>query len=197
MILVFHWGFPGGASGKEGACQCRRRKRQGFHAWARNIPWRSARQPTPVFLPGESHGWRGLAGHSLWSRTESDTTEATKQACIPQHNVFKIYSLCAMSKDSAFSKVNSNPSYVYTSFSLCLCFCSIAKSWLTLCEPKGCNTAGLPVLHYLLEFAQTHVQWVGDAIQPSHPLSPPLLLPSIFPSIRVFVYLWCVCFLIH
>ena len=45
---------------------------------------------------------------------------------------------------------------------------------------------GLPVLHYLLEFAQTHVQWVGDAIQPFHPLSSPSPPASIFPSIRVF-----------
>ena len=45
---------------------------------------------------------------------------------------------------------------------------------------------GFPVFHYLLEFAQTHVHWVGDAIQPSHPLSPLLLLLSIFLSIRVF-----------
>ena len=45
---------------------------------------------------------------------------------------------------------------------------------------------GSPVLHYLLEFAQIHVHSVGDAIQPSHPLLPLLLLPPIFPSIRVF-----------
>ena len=49
-----------------------------------------------------------------------------------------------------------------------------------------CNTPGLPVHHQLPELAQTHVHWVGDAIQPSHPLSPLLLLPSILPSIRVF-----------
>ena len=42
-----------------------------------------------------------------------------------------------------------------------------------LCEPMDCSTPGYPVLHYLLEFAQSHVHWVGDAIQPSHPLSPP------------------------
>ena len=47
-------GFPGGASGKESSCQWRRRKRCGFDPWVRKIPWRSARQPTPVFLPGES-----------------------------------------------------------------------------------------------------------------------------------------------
>ena len=48
------------------------------------------------------------------------------------------------------------------------------------------STPAFPVLHHLPEFAQTHVYWVGDAIQPSYPLSPPLLLPSIFPSIRDF-----------
>ena len=48
------------------------------------------------------------------------------------------------------------------------------------------STPGLPVHHQLLEFTQTHVHPVGDAIQPSHPLSPLLLLPSIPPSIRVF-----------
>ena len=56
----------------------------------------------------------------------------------------------------------------------------------TLCNSRDCSTAGFPVLHHLLELAQTHVHWVGDAIQPSHPLSSLLLLPSIFPSIRVF-----------
>ena len=55
----------------------------------------------------------------------------------------------------------------------------------TLCDPKDCSMPGFPVLH-LLEFAQTHVHWVDDAIQPSHPLSSPLSLPSVFFSIRVF-----------
>ena len=49
-----------------------------------------------------------------------------------------------------------------------------------------CSMPGLPVLHQLPEFTQTHVHWVGDAIQPSHSLSILLLLPSIFPNIRVF-----------
>ena len=49
-----------------------------------------------------------------------------------------------------------------------------------------CSTPGFPVLHYLLEFAQSHVHRVDDAIPPSHPLSPPLLLQPIFPSISVF-----------
>ena len=50
----------------------------------------------------------------------------------------------------------------------------------------NCSTPGFPVHHQLLELAQTHVHQVSDTIQPSYPLSPPLLLPSILPSIRVF-----------
>ena len=50
----------------------------------------------------------------------------------------------------------------------------------------NCSTTGFPVLHYLPEFAQTHVHWVDDAIQLSHLLSSPSHLASVFPSIRVF-----------
>ena len=56
--------------------------------------------------------------------------------------------------------------------SICCCS-SVAKSCLTLYDPMDPSTLDFPVLHYLLEFAQTHVHWVGDAIQPSHPLFPP------------------------
>ena len=51
--------------------------------------------------------------------------------------------------------------------------CSVAQSCPTVCDPVGCSTPGLPVHHHLPELAQTHVHRVGDAIQPSHPLSPP------------------------
>ena len=52
-------------------------------------------------------------------------------------------------------------------------FSSVAQSCLTLCDPMDCSTPGLPVHHQLPEFTQTHVHWVGDAIQPSDPLSSP------------------------
>ena len=52
--------------------------------------------------------------------------------------------------------------------------CSFAQSCPSLCDPMDCSTPGLPVHHYLLAFAQTHVHWTDDAIRPSHPL----LLPS-------------------
>ena len=53
------------------------------------------------------------------------------------------------------------------------CCYSVIQLCLTLCDPINCSMAGFPVLHNLLEFAQTHVHWIGDAIQPSHPLSSP------------------------
>ena len=61
----------------------------------------------------------------------------------------------------------------------CCCCCSLAKSCPTLCDPVDCSRPGFPVLHYLPEFAQTHVHWVSDAIQPSHPLSPSSLALSL------------------
>ena len=64
--------------------------------------------------------------------------------------------------------------------------CSVAQSCPTLCDPMDCSMSGFPVHHQLPELAQTHVHQVGDAIQPSHPLSSPSPQPSIFPSIRVF-----------
>ena len=70
--------------------------------------------------------------------------------------------------------------YIFTQFS------SVAQSCPTLCDPMNHSTPGFPVHHQLLESTQTQVHWVGDAIQPSHPLSS-LSAPAFnFPSIRVF-----------
>ena len=65
-------------------------------------------------------------------------------------------------------------------------FSSVATLCPTLWDPMNCSTPGLTVHHQLLKFTLTHVHWVSDAIQPSHLLLSLLLLPSIFPSIRVF-----------
>ena len=65
---------------KEPTCQCRRCKRRGFDPWVGKILWRRAWQPTLVFLPGESHGQRSLAGYGQEGHKESDTTEAIEHA---------------------------------------------------------------------------------------------------------------------
>ena len=65
-----YWGFPGGASGKEPSCQCRRCKRCKLDFWVGMIPWRRRWQPTLVFLPGESHG-QGVLGATVHGVTKS------------------------------------------------------------------------------------------------------------------------------
>ena len=81
---------------------------------------------------------------------------------------------------SVFKLIQHSAIYAYIQFS------SVPQSFPTLCDPMNRSIPGLPVHHQLLEFTETHVHRVGDAIQPSHPLlslSPPA---AIFPSIRVF-----------
>ena len=68
-------------------------------------------------------------------------------------------------------------------------FSSVAQSCLTLCDPMNHSTWGLPVHHQLLEFTQTHVHWVGDDIQPSHPLSSPSL-PALNLSQHQGLFQW-------
>ena len=67
-------------------------------------------------------------------------------------------------------------------------FSSVAQSCPTLCDPMNGSTPGLPVHHQLLEFTQTHVHRVGDAIQPSHPLSSPSPAPN--PSQHQGLFQW-------
>ena len=82
-------GFPDGTRGKKQKNKTKQNpsanagegKRCRFDPWFGDIPWRRAQQPPPVFLPGESHGQRSLAGYSPWGHRESDMTEATYCAC--------------------------------------------------------------------------------------------------------------------
>ena len=68
-------------------------------------------------------------------------------------------------------------------------FSSVAQSCLTLCDPMNCSTPGLPVYHQLLDFTQTHVHRVSDAIQPSHPRSSPSP-PAPNPSQHQSLFQW-------
>ena len=69
-------------------------------------------------------------------------------------------------------------------FSIPVVIQSLSHVWL--CDPLDDSMPGFPVLHHFLELAPRQVHWISDAIQSPYPLSPLLLLPSIFPSIRVF-----------
>ena len=76
--IIPGWGFPGGTSGKETACQLRKCKACGFNLWFRKMPWRRAWEPTPVFLPGESPWTEEPSRLQSIAGTESDTTEVTE-----------------------------------------------------------------------------------------------------------------------
>ena len=133
------------------------------HNWATSLSlftfmhWRRKWQPTPVFLPGESQGWRSLVGCHLWDRRVGHDWSNLAAAAV------NIYWLVQ--------------------------FSSVTQSCLTLCDPMNRSTPGLPVHHQLLEFAQSHVHRVGDAIQPSHPLSSPSP-PAPNPSQHQSLFQW-------
>ena len=81
-----------------------------------------------------------------------------------------------------------------------LCCCPVAQLCPTLCNPVDCSTPGFPVLHYLQEFAPTHVHWVDDATQPPHPVtpfsyvsSPPNVSFKSCVSLLIFLSEWSVC----
>ena len=85
-------GLPWWLSGKESACQCKRRGRLRFNPWVETIPWRRKWQPTAVFLLGKSPGQRSLAGYSPWGhkRVEhdlSDRTTTISEVMLEQKNI--------------------------------------------------------------------------------------------------------------
>ena len=87
-------------------------------------------------------------------------------------------------------KLTINPISLFTLYHITTVqFSSVAQSCPTLCDPMGCSTPGLPVQHQLPLFTQTHVHWVGDAIQPSHPLSSPSL-PALNLSQHQGLFQW-------
>ena len=81
---MFH---SGGVSGKESACQCRRRKKCRFNPWVGKISWERKWQPTPASLPGESHGQKSLAHCSSWGcRVRHDWVHACAHTHIHTHD---------------------------------------------------------------------------------------------------------------
>ena len=84
MSLLSHQGLARCPCGEESTCQCRIHKRLVLDPWAGKIPWGRARQPTHIFLPGESHGQRSLARYIPWGRKEADTTERLTLSLVVQ-----------------------------------------------------------------------------------------------------------------
>ena len=137
-------------------------------------------------------------------KSESEVTQSSPTLCDPMdwslpasvHGIFqaRILEWVAISFNPCFKTVKANywwllkPAKFFFSFlpRLNFQFSSVAQLYLILCDRMNHSTPGLPVHHQLLESTQTHVHWVGDAIQPSYPLSSLFFLPSIFPRIRVF-----------
>ena len=97
---------------------------------------------------------------------------------------FPLYRFCLLIFE--VSLAGSSDSSIFCQLLFRSSCCLAAKSCPTWCNPMDCSTPDFPVFNCFLEFAYTHVHWVSDAIQPSHPLSSPLLLPSVFPSIGAF-----------
>ena len=81
--------IPGGTVVRNFCLQCRRHERLRFDPWVGKIPWRRKCPPTPVFLPGQSHGQRSLVGYSPWGRQESDMTEGLHNNNIQRQKGFK------------------------------------------------------------------------------------------------------------
>ena len=99
-----------------------------------------------------------------------------RHSLTPLMSMSEAFFISLLSK--GLSRVFSNTNWKAVSL---VQFSSVTRSCLTLCDPMNCSTPGLPVHQQLLEFTQTHVHRVGDAIQPSHPLlspSPPAPNPS-------------------
>ena len=80
LLVMSVQGFPGGESGKEPPCQCRRHKRPGLAPRVGKILWSRKWQPSLVFLPGESHRQKSLEGYSPWGCTEPGMTEGSQHA---------------------------------------------------------------------------------------------------------------------
>ena len=159
-------------------------------------------QPTPVLLPEKSHGWRSLVGCHLWGPTELNTTEVTSlllftfmhwrrkwqptPVFLPGESQDSgawwaaVYGVAQswtwLKRLSSSSSIRDNKDeYVSRKYrnKTTIQFSSVTQSCLTLCDPMNRSTPGLPVHHQLPEFTQTHIHRVGDAIQPSNPLSSP------------------------
>ena len=105
----------------------------------------------------------------FWSWRSSSVKR--KQQCL----LWKVFISVYFARAFPSLWVSSAFSWHFLLITLWIQFSSVTQSCLTLCDPTDCSTPGLPVHHQLSEFTHTHVHWVSDVIQLSHPLSSPSL----------------------
>ena len=140
-------------------------------------------------MPGKFHGLGSLTVHSLsksqtwlmnWVQTAHKNTISNK---IISQLILLLSFHGAVKSQTWMSDSTTKTIFPYVQFS------SVAQSCPTLCNPMNRSTPGLPVHHQLPEFTQTHLHWIGDAIQPSHPLSSPSP-PAPNPSQHQGLFQW-------
>ena len=195
MGLEWTSGRPQWLCGQESACPSRTLWRCRFDPRVRKSPWRRKWQPAPGFLPGESHGQRSLVGYGPWGSEKSQTwlkhartqneqvtgngprwTESTGKLTVPGRKAQKRGNCeCwgGVNRRRGEGKALQMGLSGFQSWDKHLQLSSVTQSCPTLCDPMNYSAPGLPVHHQLPESTQTHVHWVSDAIQPSHPLSSP------------------------
>ena len=138
-----------GARGKESAYQCRKCKRWEFDPCVRKISWRRAWQPTPEFLPGESHGQRSLVGYSLWGCNKSDMGNHSLLQGIFHLGIELGYS--ALQAYSLLSEPQGKPTHSYafiysTNYNWVLCMDSVqslSHVWLFVTPWTAASQASL------------------------------------------------------
>ena len=142
-------------SSKASSCQCRRLRIREFDLWVRQ--W----HPTPVLLPGKSHGWRSLVGCSPWGREELDTTELLhfpfSLSCIGEGNDNSLQCSCLENpRDGGawwaalYGVAQSWTRLTQLSSSSSSSLSSVTESYPTLCDPMNCNLPGSSV-HGILQ----------------------------------------------
>ena len=145
MMGLLRW-----CSGKESTCQSRRCRRLRFSPWVGKIPWIRKWQLNPVFLPGEFHRQRSLAGYRPWGHEELDTKHTQLNAT---WHIFKIFIMCILHPRycpwcyGGYKMKNSHSQNKVTA----------AQSCLILCDPMGCSLTGSSV--YGILQART-LEWV-------------------------------------
>ena len=125
MKLYSMRGLPKGLSGKESVCQCRRRRRCRFSPHVRKISWLRKWQPTPIFLPGKSHGQRTLVDYSPWGRKELDTTKQLHLLSLISLDF--VHLIVYFPEDTHISTLNSSKQlfekYIRKKITMLLAFC--------------------------------------------------------------------------